>query len=901
MWFDSLGVTYYNCGFKNDLLSLHGITGKVDSIDTVSGSFHIEDTLSVCAETLNMEDFAKFYLFDADLIIEDTASLIMGDTTFIIARSGDCRIIVRGTLTIGNGVIFEARDGATLEIIFENNADLAISNATFINCTLDLPKQNLSFDRCNFMGTPLLMDNTLDQNPLDGKTATISNCKLLPNGKEIDNALFIKNFAHYNVSGCTIGTEDNGIFKNGIAIYNSGSNSGWKHVNGNDVSGCLAAGIQMYSSAGNITMNTITRNGFGIKLLNNCNIGFFSGDCGATTENDTQFIHDNDDNEIYMTGSSIPQWFRYNAIADVDNTPFVYHDAYANVGFPNDTTLRKAIDVTYNHWGNNFIPSTHLYTTLIGGYYDYNPSWVLGSCDNEKDGGMVLLSEADSLNNIGQYSVAKSLYRQVVTSYPATVSAETALKSLFLLEEASGENYEVLQDYYLSDESIATNFTLSHLASSMANKCDEKMENYEEAIAWYENVLTDPETSFNDSIFAAIDLGDLYLKMEAIGMKNVCGKLMQYKPDSSIKHICRVQSALSLLPKKQMELNKNEENQPISDLEIEVLNNDKVILTWNMPEINGDMALSWITSETNDGGCTQAGFDNIFGHLYDKFDLRNHIGWRIDSISFYKTTQWTYRICVWRKYDGESMELIHSQLAHVEDSVLEEWCSVAIDTSLFIEENANYWFGVRATQEEGQTGPIFPIPFDGGPAIVGKGDLFMPDLAHWNSMGIGYNAMLKVTLNNDSMIVTNELESTIPNGYHVYRDGTLIKEIPYSFVTYFTDTEFTRETDVEYCVTAVYGNEESEAVCATAIITDVEEKLVNEGISVSPNPTNSLVRIKGTIVSDVQVYNAMGQLVKIVQNTNEVDLSGLTPGVYSLLIKDIHGIHINKKVVVKQL
>ena len=53
----------------------------------------------------------------------------------------------------------------------------------------------------------------------------------------------------------------------------------------------------------------------------------------------------------------------------------------------------------------------------------------------------------------------------------------------------------------------------------------------------------------------------------------------------------------------------------------------------------------------------------------------------------------------------------------------------------------------------------------------------------------------------------------------------MIKEIPYSFVTYFIDTEFTRETDVEYCVTAVYGEEESEPVCATATITGVGEYL----------------------------------------------------------------------------
>ena len=174
--FGPQGSKIYSCGFVEDLLCLHGITGQVTTKQNVEGCFHIEDTLSICADTLMMDSFAKFYLFDADLIIEDTAYLIMGDTTAIIARSGDCRVIVKGNLALGNSVTFEARDGATLEIIFENDADLSISNATFINCTLDLPSQNLSFDHCHFDGTPLEMIIISDQS----STAIVTNCTLHP-------------------------------------------------------------------------------------------------------------------------------------------------------------------------------------------------------------------------------------------------------------------------------------------------------------------------------------------------------------------------------------------------------------------------------------------------------------------------------------------------------------------------------------------------------------------------------------------------------------------------------------------------------------------------------------------------------------------------------------------------
>ena len=51
-----------------------------------------------------------------------------------------------------------------------------------------------------------------------------------------------------------------------------------------------------------------------------------------------------------------------------------------------------------------------------------------------------------------------------------------------------------------------------------------------------------------------------------------------------------------------------------------------------------------------------------------------------------------------------------------------------------------------------------------------------------------------------------------------------------------------------------------------------------------PNPTTGLVSVTGETATEVQVYNALGQLVKTVQNTNEVSLEGLPQGVYLLRV-----------------
>ena len=66
-------------------------------------------------------------------------------------------------------------------------------------------------------------------------------------------------------------------------------------------------------------------------------------------------------------------------------------------------------------------------------------------------------------------------------------------------------------------------------------------------------------------------------------------------------------------------------------------------------------------------------------------------------------------------------------------------------------------------------------------------------------------------------------------------------------------------------------------------------------INVYPNPASETVRIEGIEPTEVQIYNALGQVVKTVQGTNEIDLSGLVEGVYLLRIMDAEGkVYTNK-------
>ena len=60
-------------------------------------------------------------------------------------------------------------------------------------------------------------------------------------------------------------------------------------------------------------------------------------------------------------------------------------------------------------------------------------------------------------------------------------------------------------------------------------------------------------------------------------------------------------------------------------------------------------------------------------------------------------------------------------------------------------------------------------------------------------------------------------------------------------------------------------------------------------LTVWPNPAMKTVHIEGVEAAKVQVYNALGQIVRVVQNSNEVNVSGLAEGVYLMRITDAKG------------
>ena len=76
--------------------------------------------------------------------------------------------------------------------------------------------------------------------------------------------------------------------------------------------------------------------------------------------------------------------------------------------------------------------------------------------------------------------------------------------------------------------------------------------------------------------------------------------------------------------------------------------------------------------------------------------------------------------------------------------------------------------------------------------------------------------------------------------------------------------------------------------------TSVQEQ-GQQQITIYPNPAKETMLIEGAKASEVQLYNALGQLVKTVRDANEINVAGLAEGGYLLRIVDAEGkVYTNK-------
>ena len=494
-------------------------------------SFHV-----LTGKTLTFMDNSVVHLLnDADITVDAGSSLIIGNNVTFVSKSGTRKIIVYGDFQIGDNVNFLADEECEIRLEIDNNSLVKTFNsATFERGTLQSNQTALTLSNCNFnisggvdfsYGTIAVSGCHFDQANVHVSNASSSLRQVIVNNQcTFDDyagyALHIENYSIFNISNNTFTGNTSGI-----GIFWSGARG--RSIIKNTITGG-GNGIVVYNSSANITSNSLINNGnkiynnyVGLRCLDNCNVSL-TGYSGAKYAHETQVIQDNTYEEVLASEGSFPCPLRYNAIIDNDN----------NSGNPSYylvkslTTQEENFDVRYNYWSSGFNYLEDLYPSSC---YTWDPVFSLneiGGGGGEED---ELLESAENKIEAGNYSDAKDDLQTLVEEYSSSVYAKTALKMLFSLEELAGNNYSSLKEYYLTHDDILTDSSLTKLSAFLANSCDIKLENWPAAIAWFENVIQDPP-SFEDSIFAIIDLGYTYWLMENTNLKSAyTGTMVQYR------------------------------------------------------------------------------------------------------------------------------------------------------------------------------------------------------------------------------------------------------------------------------------------------------------------------------------------------------------------------------------
>ncbi|MGI6343012.1 MAG: T9SS type A sorting domain-containing protein [Bacteroidales bacterium] len=297
---------------------------------------------------------------------------------------------------------------------------------------------------------------------------------------------------------------------------------------------------------------------------------------------------------------------------------------------------------------------------------------------------------------------------------------------------------------------------------------------------------------------------------------------------------------------------------------------DKINLSWNVP---GQVSLSHSGEYDNNG--VGAGMGLTVGHKFEPEDLINYIGYSIIKISFVPyADHGTFTVKVWKETDGV-LEVVASQ--PVTRVVAEQSNTVTLLNPVVIEDSSTYYFGYQA-QNNG-----FPAGVDAGPAVVGKGDIYL----NWDNKWYSIYEQAGANFNYNFCIKTSIIPSpcnSIPIGFNVLRNDTLLDYTP---ISAYTD-ENIYYGQQEYCIEAFYSNCTSERNC---ILVDVEYSSVNtqkSNFSIYPNPTSDYLKIGGintNEIEEVAIYNLLGKKVASYKNTDLINVSMLPKSTYLLKIR----------------
>lgn len=332
------------------------------------------------------------------------------------------------------------------------------------------------------------------------------------------DGIYLVNVPSYELTNNII--IDNG--GNGINLIKSG-NADYCILNSNTIENNGRKGISIFESNCNIE-------GYNhIQYNNQMGIYAFNYSCWSlkSTPEDQlyQGVSFNNSYQILFLPNSSPDFVTHNCIQAL-NHAFPLISVY-------NPPQGVQYNVTYNYWGEDFQPNVDL---LPESAFIYYPTWTPGNIPFiEESGATALFRIANNHELSEEYDDAIYDYKLIIENFPKTESAVLAAKALLRIEDKINGSknhlgYMALKIYYEIEDSLHVTPSLSFMAYSLANICNIRLENYSEAISFYESIIDNPP-SYIDSLCAIIDLGFVYILMDSNGDKSgFVGNKPQYKP-----------------------------------------------------------------------------------------------------------------------------------------------------------------------------------------------------------------------------------------------------------------------------------------------------------------------------------------------------------------------------------
>ncbi|HOD10585.1 MAG TPA: T9SS type A sorting domain-containing protein, partial [Flavobacterium sp.] len=182
------------------------------------------------------------------------------------------------------------------------------------------------------------------------------------------------------------------------------------------------------------------------------------------------------------------------------------------------------------------------------------------------------------------------------------------------------------------------------------------------------------------------------------------------------------------------------------------------------------------------------------------------------------------------------------------------------------------------------------------PAVNVRVDQVLDDKLDWTTMqleGLSHSGRVAIDNGSDVSFIFNNIN--LP-------DSTNDEPNSHGFITYkIKPKNNVALGDIINASASIYFDFNLPIITNTASTEFVETLATGDfevgKVSVYPNPTNGILTIASTsTITEISLYNHLGQLVLSAKDTTSIDASSLRSGVYLLSIKDATGATVTKQI-----